>query len=557
MNLIPTLRYASIIFIYCCTAASAAEGDSLSALVDTLFEPMNNPDTPGAAVLVIRDGTVLHRKGYGSANLEHQIPITPTSVFDIASVSKQFTGMAISMLVEKGMVDPDADIRDYIPELPDFGRTVTVRHLVHHTSGIRDWPGTLAVAGWRMDDVISFDQILAMAYRQKELNFNPGERYLYSNTGYNLLAEVVARVTGMTFREWMHENLFVPLGMNDTHIQDNHTELVPHRVYGYDYEDGDFLTITNGLTALGSSSLFTTIDDLGAWVTNFDSHEIGGSAVLNRMQDRGVLNNGDTIEYAYGISVGEYRGARTISHTGAWGGFQTIILHFPDTHFSVIILSNYAGFHPSRPAYRIAELYLGDILAPFDSEDNPESEAIDSVTVDMATLEKYVGTYKLGPGWFVEITRDGEHMTAQATRESSVPMVAVSHEEFFVPAYNAVIRFRRSDAGEAEYLEYRGIEAPRVERADTAANGLREFEGRYYSEELETSYDVEVRDGVLTAIHHRHIDVELQPVARNEFAGNRWFASGVQFLRDDKGAVTAMLISNGRSLNNEFRRVAD
>ena len=220
--------------------APQEQGDAISRQVDALFAAINRSDTPGASVLVIKSGMVLHRKGYGSANLEHQIPITPESVFDIASVSKQFTGMAISMLIEADILNLDDDVRDYIPELPDFGNTITVRHLVHHMSGVRDWPGTLAVAGWHFEDRISFDQILTMAYHQQALNFDPGERFLYSNTGYNLLAELVSRVTGKTFRAWTHENLFVPLGMEDTHFQDDHRELIPLKVDGYDREDGRY-----------------------------------------------------------------------------------------------------------------------------------------------------------------------------------------------------------------------------------------------------------------------------------------------------------------------------
>ena len=183
------------------TAAFRAQ-DSLEERVDKLFSFLNETDSPGIAVLAVRDGKVLLRKGYGLANLEHRVPITPETVFDIASISKQFCGMAISMLIEQRKIALEDDVRKYIPELPDFGQTITIDHLVHHISGIRDWGGTLGLAGWRMDDVISFEQILTMAFNQQGLNFKPGDEYTYSNTGYNLLAELVGRVTGKTFRQW-------------------------------------------------------------------------------------------------------------------------------------------------------------------------------------------------------------------------------------------------------------------------------------------------------------------------------------------------------------------
>ncbi|MCZ6641258.1 MAG: serine hydrolase [Gammaproteobacteria bacterium] len=537
--------------------AAAAQDGSLSASVDTLFVQMDLPDRPGAAVLVIKDGVVLHRKGYGSANIEHQIPITPKSVFDIASVSKQFTGMAISMLVEKGIVNLDDDIRNYIPDVPEFSNQITVRHLIHHMSGVRDWPATLAIAGWQMDDVISFDQILTMAYNQRALNFEPGERHLYSNTGYNLLAELVSRATGKTFREWTRENLFVPLGMNDTHFQDDHTELTPTKVYGYRGKDDSYSAVANGLTALGSSSLFTTIDDLGKWVTNFDDHTVGGTSVIERMRTRGTLNNGATIAYAYGLSIGEYRGQQTISHGGSWAGFRTTLLHFPDQRFGIVILGNLESFNPSRWAYQIADLYLADVLTTIEENDDDELGPKDAVPVDVATLDGYVGTYKLGPGWFVEITSDGDHLLTQATRELRFPMVAISQDEFYVPAYKAGMTFRRNGNRQVTHFDYRGIKAKRMEAGawNPSSEELRALEGEYFSEELATSYSVELRGEALVAKHRRHQAIELRPLVHNEFGGSLWFASGVEFVRDNSGNITAMLISNGRSLNNEFTRV--
>ncbi|UCF16683.1 MAG: beta-lactamase family protein, partial [Phycisphaerales bacterium] len=210
-----------------------AEKAEKAEKVDSLFAKLNNTDSPGIAVLVVRDGKVLLRRGYGMANLEHKIPITPTTVFDVASVSKQFTGLAVCILVEQGKISLEDDIRKYIPELPDFGHKITIEHLVHHTSGLRDWPATLALAGWRLDDVISFDQILRMAFKQQDLNFVPGSEYSYSNTGYNILVEMAQRVTSQTFRQWTEDNIFRPLGMAHTHFHDDHTEVVANKAYGY------------------------------------------------------------------------------------------------------------------------------------------------------------------------------------------------------------------------------------------------------------------------------------------------------------------------------------
>ena len=267
-----------IVLAAICLAAGAQAQNGQVARVDSIFAQFSSGLTPGAAVAVVRNGTIVLSKGYGHADLEHKVPITGTSVFDVASVSKQFAGLAIAMLVEQGKVSLTDDIRKYIPEMQDFGRKITIGHLVHHTSGLRDWPGTLALAGWRFDDVISFDHILTMAFNQRTLNFDPGSEYMYSNTGYNLLAEVVRRVTGKSFREWTDQQLFKPLGMTRSHFRDDHTEIFPDRVLGYGRADDGWRATGNNLMALGSSSLFTTAEDLARWLANFDDANLRRSA---------------------------------------------------------------------------------------------------------------------------------------------------------------------------------------------------------------------------------------------------------------------------------------
>ena len=203
--------------------------ESLEAKVDRVFAEWDKPDSPGAALSVIRDGEIIYKRGYGMANLEYDIPIAPTTIFDIASVSKQFAGFAIATLLHEGKLALDDDIRMHLPDVPDFGTKITIRHLVHHTSGLRDWVQALVIAGGQMDDVISFKHILKMVRRQRELNFEPGTAFLYSNTGYNLLAEIVEKITGDTFREWTDANIFKPLAMTNTHFHDDHEMIVKNR----------------------------------------------------------------------------------------------------------------------------------------------------------------------------------------------------------------------------------------------------------------------------------------------------------------------------------------
>ena len=340
------------------TAQPAA--NSLATLVDALFVPWDKPDTPGAAVAVVRDGALIYQRGYGTANLEYDLPITSSTVFLVASVSKQFTAFAIAMLAEQGTLSLDDDVRKYVPELHDFGPTITLRHLVHHTSGLRDEFGLLAMAGYHMDDVITKETILGLAYRQRALNFEPGEEYLYSNTGYTLMAEIVERVTGQSFRDWTTENIFEPLGMTHSHFRDDYKSIIKNRAQGY-YTDGDgYKKQTVNYASVGASGLYTTAEDLARWALNFNDGRVGGTAVLDLVHQRGRLNKGDTLSYAFGQSIGQHKGHRRVSHSGSHRGFRTYLARFPDDDLAVVVLSNLEAFNPAEMALKVADLYLTD-----------------------------------------------------------------------------------------------------------------------------------------------------------------------------------------------------
>ena len=395
-----TRRVLATSFAFALTACLpvAASAQSPSARIDSMFARWHTPDSPGAAVLVVQDGKVLHAKGYGMANLEHGIPITTSTVFDIASVSKQFGAMAIALLEADGRLSMDDDVRKYIPELHDFGQRVTIGHLVHHTGGIRDWPGSMRIGGWSYHDVISFEQILRFAFEQRDLNFKPGDDYAYSNTGYNLLAEVVKRVSGKSFRQFTNERIFQPLGMTDTHFHDNHAELVRNRADSYQPNGrGSFLFVPNHLTALGSSSLFTTVEDLAKWVANYDNATVGGPKVVARTHERGILNRGDTIPYAFGQNVMMVRGVRTVMHGGSWAGYRSQLQRYPDQKLSVIILANTADMNPALLASRIGELYLGDKLAAAPAVNPPaQNRPSNAWTPGAEELRAYAGRFESG-----------------------------------------------------------------------------------------------------------------------------------------------------------------
>ncbi len=332
--------------------------DSLARRIDAVFAQYT-PATPGCAVGVFQNGAITFAKGYGLASLEHEVPITPRTPFIMGSVSKQFTAAAIALLVEQGRISLNDDVRKYIPELHDYGKRVTIDHLVHHTSGIRDFWALVDAAGMRSDDGYTVDDILAITARQRHLNFDPGAEYNYSNTGYVLLGVVVKRVTGKSLREFAAEQIFTPLGMTHSHFHDDHNEPVRGRASAYSPKKNGGWTIdvwNNDI--VGQGGLMTTMEDLQKWDENFYTGTVGGKGFLVRQLQRGKLNNDSTIAYAFGLEIGTYRGVPMVEHSGSTGGYRTDITRFPSAHTSVATMCNISTANSIDLAHRVADLVL-------------------------------------------------------------------------------------------------------------------------------------------------------------------------------------------------------
>ena len=463
--------------------------------VDKLFAQWDRADSPGAAVVVVKDSAVIYQHGYGSADLEHHVPITPQTTFDAASVAKQFTGMSVAMLVKQGRLSVDDDIRKYVTVVPDFGKTISIQNLLHHTSGLRDWPETLALSGIDWEGPITLDMILEMVQRQRELDFAPGEEYQYSNTGYNLLAAAVAKITGQSFRTWTDANLFQPLGMTHTFVCDDPAEIMPDRARSYSANRGKFYEVASRLAAQGSSSLFISAEDMGKWLLNFETAHVGGEAAIEMMQQPGKLNSGAEVPYGFGLAWGQYRGMKVINHTGSWAGYRSAVMRLPGEHLSIAILSNVDNLDPYGLSQKIAELYLSLPAEREVARSVPKPHA--HTKVDPTRWGDYLGTYLLGPHWLLSITREGNQLMAQATAEPKFSMTPLSRTEFFVEAYGASIEFIPDKSGVVENLRYRGINAPKLSPTEPPPGGLAAYVGDYWSEELMSVVRLEVHDGKL------------------------------------------------------------
>ncbi len=338
--------------------------------VDRLFAAWDRPDSPGCALGVLQNGRFIYERGYGMANLDYRIPNGPTMVYYIGSDSKQFTAASIALLALEGRLSLDDDIRTYIPEMPDYGTPITIRQLLHHTSGLRDIYTLMELAGLPLENVFSDSEAIALLARQKSLNFPPGTEYLYSNSGYFLLGQIVKRVTGTSLRVFADERIFRPLGMTHTHFHDDPGHVMPNRAMSYepDGHGGYRISYLQNFDKIGAGGLYSTVEDLAKWDENFYTHRVGGEALQQLLLTRGVLANGDTIAYALGNELGRYRGLRIVEHGGSMMGYRAHILRFPDQHFSVIETCNLGSIDPGRLARAVAAVYLGDRMAPEEAE---------------------------------------------------------------------------------------------------------------------------------------------------------------------------------------------
>jgi len=568
VRLVISLAVLMTALSYAATGAVPGPDPSLESKVDALFAKWNTLDSPGAAVAVIKDGMVIYRKGFGCAQLEYGIPITPSTVFHVASVSKQFTAMAITMLEAQGKLSADDDIRKYLPELADFGKTITIRRLLNHTSGIRDQWDLMVLSGWRMDDVITQAQLMDRIRRQKELNFPPGDRYLYSNSGFTLLAEIVSRVSGRPFTEWTRDNIFLPLGMTSTHFHLDGEEIVRNRAYSYQVDPAKgFKQSLLNYANVGATSLFTTVEDMANWLRNFEEKRVGGAAVLDKMLTKGILNNGTEIPYARGIVIGEYKGLKTIDHSGGDAGFRSHVMYFPDEKFGVAVFSNLASFNPGAMSRQIADIYLAARFTQAAGPASPRAKtaaakpAREPIVLPAKSLEACVGTYWIETTQLSrKIVLDKDKLIYVRSGDNKTELIPVSPTEFKMKDIpnNVSVIFSDKTANRYNTYTVTGENEPtavakRIEPYLPTEEALREYRGSYYSDELDTRYDLTMKSGELRVQVGHNEDAPVLPMKKDFFsvAGQ----AQIKFLRDAQGAITGFAISTGRVLNLKFAKL--
>ncbi|NIM51816.1 MAG: serine hydrolase [Gemmatimonadales bacterium] len=527
--------------------------------VAQLMAPYDRDDVPGGVVAVIRNGEVAFAEAYGMANLSHGIPFTIETPSNIGSVSKQFTAFAIVLLESRGKLTLDDAVREHIPELPAFDQAVTLRHLLNHTGGYRELYNTVPITGWQGEDELSRDEAIHIVQRQPALQTPPGSEYNYNNTGYILLAEVVRRVTGVSFPEWMEQNVFGPLGMHHTTIKTEHGQVIHNSAQGYvSSEEGGFREARDLAASYGAGGIYTTVGDLAKWLRNFHDHAVGGPEVMARMVERGVLTDGDTIPYALGLGIGERRGLRRISHGGADVAHRAQLMYFPEIDAGVVALSNNSSFNGQIPG-EVADAFFAEHLTEEAVEDEPREG--DAVVVAPEVLDRYVGRYEAeGVGLIITYTRDGDRFYAEATGQPEIDLIARSDSVFDYEGVEATVTFHVEGEGEVERATHqqggRDLALRRLPPYAPTAEALGAYAGRYYSEELETFYTLVVEDTTLVAQHRRlEDDITLTPKSEDKFTGRAFFLREVEFVRADDGTVTGFRVSNGRTRGVLFEKI--
>jgi CubicO group peptidase (beta-lactamase class C family) len=325
--------------------------------IDSLFTSWNVSNHPGGSVLVSKDGKTIFSKSYGLANIEYNIPNTNNTLFNIGSISKQFTAMGIVLLEEQNKLSFDDDIRKHIFELPDFGEVITIRHLLHHTSGLRDLHGLLGLAGWRRGDLETNDDVYRIIKNQKELNFKPDEEFLYSNTGYILLAKIIENISQLKFDQWMKQNVFKPLGMKNTYVETSIKKIVPNNATSY-YLREEFERVLKYWGYFGSGNIHSTIEDLNIWLQNFSTPQNSWESAFKKLLFTTPLKNGFETNYGFGVRIEDYSGRKVIQHGGSVGGFRALARTFPEEQLNIVILTNYSRSNIGSKANEISDILL-------------------------------------------------------------------------------------------------------------------------------------------------------------------------------------------------------
>ena len=525
--------------------------------INNLFNEWDSSNTPGASIAIIHNKDIIFQNSFGMANLEHDIPLSSTSLFNIASNSKQFTVFAILNLAKENKLSINDDIRSHIPELPNFEHKITIQNLMQHTHGIRGITPLLGMAGWNIEDVMTRESILNMLSNQRELDFKPGSDFSYNNSGYMLLAEIIERVSGITFHDYLRTIVFEPLGMNTTVLYEDNEKVIPNVANPYYYDGTTYKRgIRNFKDIVGNTGIRTSIQDISKWVNNYKSQIVGTQDIFEKMVEPAVLSNGVKLNYCYGLKNSEFEGRKVISHGGAHVGYRSQILRFPNDNVAIIVLSNNGSLDADGKAYKIAEILFkakGENVSDKADSTN-DATILNSDDIDFSGLE---GKFELQPGFIMEFEQRAEKLFITATGQGTFPLETISERVFKISQIGATIEFSQNGQGEFDSLSFNHGGQKMIGKRvifQLDVSQLEDYVGSYYSPELRTTYEVKIENDTLVAEHTRQEKTVLTPLNESEFSGNTWFFGSLNFQSENQ-QITGFKVSTDRAKNVLFKKI--
>ena len=559
---IGTLVLALIVITSLIQCRSTQEKE-LKPQLDSYFEQqvynqsgaLDEENKPGLSVIITKKDSILYIGNFGFADLDKTLPITENTIFDIASVSKQTTGMAIALLEEKGEIDVNDKISKYLGDLPEFMNDITIDQLVHHSSGIRDWPVLFGLKGWQPEEPLSLDDIYEMLKKQESLNFTPGTAFSYSNSNYNLLAKIVEAVTDTTFNGWMQESIITPLGMNDTYLIENSGSKEEVMAISYVYSGHNYLPFSNNLNAPGSSSMRSNATDMSKWMTNFYSKSLGGNSAFDKMTQKGSLDNNKTIDYGYGLYITEIENRKAYVHDGAWGGYRSGTVFFPDESVGVVILSNNGLLQPRKMINDIV-----DIL--FSQEEEKESN--DSKLIEKEVNDKFftlcAGRYEQvdDKACYLTFFKEGEEYFVNVYGKN-FKLYAKSDSVFYTKEANALVVFHLKNGKVNSHTLKQNGKSYLALKVKENKNGIKvdydKLIGDYYSKELDVNYEVRYENDELKIQSNVFpVDIILEHSEDLTFISDSGLIQSISFSEKD-GAVIGLVINNPRAKNLLFEKI--
>lgn len=544
----------SITLLFLITPFKADGQNNVHAIqhADSLIHAHQQIQGPGLAITVKQNGQVLYKQQQGFANLEHRIPISDTTVFLVGSISKQFTTFSILLLEQDGKLSIDDPVTKHLPELKGLKQAITLRQLANHTSGFRNTYDLNNLRGRRDEELIGQKEMVASLLRQKGLNFRPGEHFQYSNSGYVLLAEIVSRISGLSFSGFVEERLLTPLGMRNSQFLEDPGTLVINKADSYVKRGDAYHYIPMNRRIVGSTGLYTTSEDLSKWANNYDQHLVGSAVLSAKMAQPSLLNSGNQIPYGLGVETKMYKGVKVEFHGGGDAGFRAYLLRVPKYSFSVAVTGNYESFNPLDIAYGMIDIFLAESIEPQQKTTAP--------TYTTKELKRFLGDYQIFPGLYISILTKNDTLYFQVYGSEgtlALPPLAESQAfEFPDRPHSKIVFSDNTLRWHFSDFSYPGHKVTLSPPSSESLN-LEDYLGTYYNEELQTHYTFIQRDGKLLATHALNPDIAIRPIAHDAFITDESYLGRVEFKRNDAGKITHCLISGQTAFDVHFEKMAN